>query len=160
LTYMTAWQMLIHRARLRRGETVLINAIGSGVGCAALRIAKAHGAMVIGTASTAAKRKRALGEGADYVLPYSSGLSRAVRRLTGGRGADVVVDSVGASILAASVDAIAIGGRFSSCGATADARVQIDLHVLQEKRTTFFFTVMGSSSDLFDSVRTIEMQKL
>ena len=161
LTFMTAWQMLVHRAKLQPGETVLVHAIGSGVGAACLRIAKAIGAYVIGTTGSAGKKRRALEEGADAVVDYSAAsIRRVVRKITSDRGVDVIADSVGGRVFLISTSVLSIGGRLTSCGATDDARVQLDLHKLQERRGTYFFTVMGSSSDLFEAMRMLRERQI
>jgi len=96
--YLTAYHMLFARAALRPGETVLIMAAGSGVGGAAMALAKWAGARVIATASTAAKRQRAIVGGADHAIDYTvAGWDGEVRRLTGGRGVDCVIDHTGSA---------------------------------------------------------------
>lgn len=161
LTYMTAWQMLVTKAKLRAGETVLINAVGSGVGTAALQIATMAGARVVVTASSRAKIDKAIELGAAGGIVYTEDtFGPAVLGMTGGRGVDVVIDSVGSSTFEHSVDCLAVGGRMASCGATAGASVEIDLHTLQGKRATFYFTVMGTRSDLLQAAELVERHHL
>src|SRR6185436_5066062 len=107
----TAWRMLVTRARVRPGEDVLVWAAGSGVGSAAVQLAKAFGARVIATAGTDAKLEQARGLGADDVVAE-------VKRLTGKKGADVVVEHVGAATWERSILSLARGGRLVTCGAT------------------------------------------
>ncbi len=97
IAFITAWQMLVDRARIRQGETVLVLAAGSGVGTAAIQIAKLYGARVIATASTDAKLAAARALGADETINHATAdIVAEVKRLTGRRGADIVVEHVGA----------------------------------------------------------------
>jgi NADPH:quinone reductase-like Zn-dependent oxidoreductase len=128
IVFLTAWYMLVDRARVRVGETVLVLAAGSGVGVAAIQIAKLHGAHVIGVASTDEKIERARALGADEGINYSRGdLPREVKQLTGGRGADVVFEHTGAATFPASIRAAARGGRIVTCGATAGYEPTVNL---------------------------------
>ena len=160
LVTMTAWDMIVSRAELQPGEWVLVQAAGSGVGSAAIQLAKALGARVIATASTEAKLQKARELGADHVIDYSDGFAGEVAEITEGHGADVVVESVGSRVFEESIDALAMGGRLTSCGATEDARVSIDLHLIQGKRASFHFVVMGSRGDLREALRVIETHRL
>ena len=109
--YLTAYHMLFSRAHLRAGETVLVTAAGSGVGGAAIALARFAGARVIATASTEAKRERALAAGVDHAVDYTqAGWGEEVRRLTGGRGVDLVVDHVGAAAVPEALTALANKG--------------------------------------------------
>ena len=106
--FMTAWQMLVERAAIRQGETVLVIAGGSGVGSAAIQIAKLWGARVIATASTDAKLAAARALGADDTINHATAdIVAEVKRLTGRRGADIVVEHVGAATFEKSVVACA-----------------------------------------------------
>ena len=158
LVFLTAWQMVVEKARLRQGETVLIHAAGSGVSTAAIQIAKLLGARVIATTGAAAKVERARRLGADDVI--DSGVDDfvvEVKRLTGKRGADVVVDHVGGDTLARSVLATARGGRIVTCGATAGFHPQIDLRHVFFRQIAILGSTMGSKGLLFgilERVRT------
>lgn len=160
LVNMTAWDMIVSCAGVQAGEWVLVQAAGSGVGSAAIQLAKALGARVIATASTEAKLQKAKELGADHVIDYTDGFAPQVMEITEGHGADVVVESVGSSVFVESMDALASGGRLTSCGATADARVAVDLHLIQGKRASFHFVVMGSRGDLRHALRVIETHHL
>lgn len=128
VTYMTAWHMLVDRAGLRPGESVLIWAAGSGVGMAAVQIARLLCARVLVTASTEVKRERLRAAGVEVVLdPADPALVDQVRAHTGGAGADVVFEHTGAATFAASVRAAARGGRIVTCGATSGHRAELDL---------------------------------
>lgn len=119
LVFLTAWHMLFYRAHLQPAEEVLVIAAGSGVGSAAIQIAKATGARVIATAGSQPKLAKANTLGADEVLLHEGEFAREVKRLTNGRGVDVVFEHVGAATWDQSVYSLAVGGRLVTCGATA-----------------------------------------
>lgn len=154
LAYMTAWHMLVSKGRLRPGETVLVNAAASGVGSAAVQIASGIGGRVIATASTPEKLQKAREMGATDVIQYGAKLMwpEEVLRLTGGRGVDIVVNSVGSDVFEQSLRATAIGARVVNCGATAGEDVSVDLHAVRARRLELYFSVMGSRSDLCESL--------
>lgn len=147
LTFLTSWGMLVTKAKIQPGEWVLIHAIGSGVGIAALQICKLFGARVIGTASTEEKRNRALELGADHVLPYE-GFAKEARAITGKRGVDVVVDHVGPDTFNGSVAALRKGGRLVTCGGTSGHEITIDVRHLFFKSLSFLGNTMGTLDDL------------
>ncbi len=150
LVFLTAWEMVVEKARVRQGETVLVHAAGSGVSSAAIQIAKLLGARVIATTSAAAKVERARAIGADEVIDSGAhDFVAEVRRLTGKRGADVVIDHVGGDILAKSVVAAAQGGRVVTCGATAGFHPQIDLRHVFFRQIAILGSTMGSKGLLF-----------
>jgi NADPH:quinone reductase-like Zn-dependent oxidoreductase len=132
VAYLTAWRMLMTRAKLRPGETALIHGIGGGVALAALQLAKLAGARVIVTSSSDDKLVRAEDLGADEIVNYRTekDVAGAVKRLTGGRGVDVVIDTVGAPTLAIGMAAARKGGRIVNCGATGGADAQINMQDL------------------------------
>ncbi len=148
LTFLTAWHMLIARAGLRAGETVLVLAGGSGVGQAAIQLARHFGARVFATAAPAkAERTRALG--ADEVFDhYDTDFAREVRRATGGHGADVVIEHVGQATWERSVRALANGGRLVTCGATSGAAGTLNLQHLFARQLSILGSYMGAFSDL------------
>jgi len=128
LAGLTAWHMLITRARLQPGEDVLVLGGASGVGSIAIQLARACGARVIATASEGTKAERAMALGAEAIVDARRpGWSRQVRDATGGRGVDVVVEHVGAATWAESVKALATGGRLVTCGATTGASAELDI---------------------------------
>lgn len=128
LVFQTAWRMLVTRAGLQPGESVLVLGASGGVGHAAVQIAAHAGAEVIATGSTEAKLEHARELGADHVLDYESeDLSSAVRDLTDRRGVDVVVDHVGAATWEDSLASLAKGGRLVTCGATTGASPETDI---------------------------------
>lgn len=128
LAFGTAWHMLLTRGRLAAGETVLVNAAGSGIGSAALQIAKLVGAWVIASAGSDAKLERARALGADHVVNYrTSDLATAVLDLTAGRGVDLIFEHVGGELFGQALRCVAIDGRIAICGAHAGETVPLDL---------------------------------
>ncbi len=129
VAFKTAWRMLVVKARVQPGETVLIHAIGSGVGSAALQIAKFFGCHVIATAGSDWKLERAATEGAQEGLSYTDNemWPDLVLAFTAERGVDVVIDSVGESLWEGSFRSLARQGRFVTCGVTSGHRVSLHL---------------------------------
>ena len=155
LAFLTAWQMLFTKARLKPGETVLVLAAGSSVGQAALQLAKAFHAKVIATAGTDAKVERAKVMGADEsVNHYQGDLVSTVRRLTANRGVDVVVEHVGQATWEKSVRCLARGGRVVTCGATTGYQTTLDLRHLFARQLSLLGSYMGGKGDL---LRATEM---
>jgi NADPH:quinone reductase-like Zn-dependent oxidoreductase len=151
ISFITAWQMLVDKAALRSGETVLVLAAGSGVGVAAIQIAKLFGARVIATASTDEKLRRARALGADDTINHRTAeLVAEVKRLTGRRGADVVVEHVGAATFPKSVVACARGGRIVTCGATDGWEPPLNLRHLFWRQLSIFGSTLASKARLFD----------
>ena len=140
--------MLVTRADVRPGEWVLVWGAGSGVGTAALQIAKALGAHVLATSSSRRKLARARELGADEVVDHAEGdVVTAVREATGGRGADVVVEHVGEATWARSLAASAPGARIVVCGATTGANPPAALHRVWWKQLNVLGSTMGSPAD-------------
>lgn len=149
LTFLTAWHMLLTRARLQRGEDVLVLAAGSGVGQAAVQIAALFGARVFATAGSDEKLERARVLGASAVIHHhKQDIADEVRRLTNKRGVDVVIEHVGEATWLKSVRAMARGGRLVTCGATTGYNGSIDLRVLFAKQLTLMGSYMGSKGEL------------
>ncbi len=161
LTFLTAWTMLVRRAELRAGETVLIHAAGSGVGSAGVQIAKLLGARVIATASTDEKLAKAKALGADDVINYAThDFFEEVKRLTNKKLVDVVFEHTGASTWAKSVACLPYGGRLVTCGATGGHDVALDLRVLFYKRLSLLGSTMGSKGDLFRVLQLVDEGRL
>ena len=161
LTYLTAWTMLLRRAQLRAGETVLIHAAGSGVGCAAIQIAKLLGATVIATASTDDKLERARSLGADQTINYATtDFLKEVKMLTQRKLVDVVFEHLGASTFEKSIACLKNGGRLVTCGATTGHEIKLDLRVLFYKQLSLLGSTMGSKGDLFRIVELARQGKL
>ncbi|MEA2237816.1 MAG: hypothetical protein QOC81_2540 [Thermoanaerobaculia bacterium] len=161
LDMLTAWHMLIARAQLRLGESVLVHAGGSGVGSAAIQIAKLFGATVYTTAGTAEKASRALALGADAAIVYTEvDFLDEVRRLTGKRGVDVVFEHVGGDTFERSLRALARGGRLVTCGATTRAEVNVNLRLVFFKLLSILGSTMGSLAELHEIVKLVEQGRL
>lgn len=149
LVFLTAWQMLVDKARVQPGETVLVHGAGGGVGSAAIQIARLHGARVIATTSSEHKAELARSLGADEVILYTRGeLLQEVRRLTEKRGVDVVIDHVGAAVWDASIKSLAKGGRLVTCGATTGYEAATDLRYVFYKQLSILGSTMGRKGDL------------
>ena len=149
LAFLTAWHMLVTRARVRPGEDVLVIGAGSGVGSAAVQIARLHGARVIATAGNAAKLERARALGAQDAIDHSTeDVAARARALTGRKGVDVVVEHVGGHVFEAAVAALARDGRLVTCGDTIGSRATLDLNLLFGRHLTLLGSWMGRRSDL------------
>ena len=160
LAHLTAWRMLINRGGLRPGETVLIHGIGGGVSMACLQLAKLVGARVIATSRSEDKLRRAVDLGADEVLPADDQVARGVRGLTGKRGADVVVDSVGEATWMQSLKAATKGGRIVTCGATSGPNPTEEIRLIFWNQLSVIGSTMGSRGDWRRLVAAVEMHKL
>ena len=149
LPFLTAWQMVVRKARVAPGDTVLVQGAGSGIGVAAIQIAKLYGARVIATAGSDDKVVRARELGADVAVNYRSGdFVATCRAETGKRGVDAVIEHVGGEVFAASLKAVRAGGRIVTCGATAGFHPQIDLRHIFFRQVEVLGSTMGSKADL------------
>ena len=152
LVFETAYRMLVTRAALRDGETVFVWGIGGGVATAALAIAKALGARVIVTSSSDEKLHRARELGADETVNHArDDVKAAVKELTGGRGADVVVEHVGEATWRTTLEIAAQGGRIAVCGATSGPNPPAALHRVWWKQLSILGSSMGTTDD-FEAV--------
>jgi NADPH:quinone reductase-like Zn-dependent oxidoreductase len=148
LVFLTAWRMVVGKARVRPGETVLILGIGGGVALAALQIAKHAGARVFVTSSSQEKLDRARAMGADVLINYqATDFSKEVWRITEKRGVDVVIEDVGAATWAGSIRALAKGGRLVTCGATSGPKPDEDIRRIFQKQVTIYGSTMGTRHD-------------
>lgn len=161
LTFLTAWHMVVSRARTQAGETVLVNAAGSGVGVAAIQIARLQGARVIASAGSDAKLKLARELGADETINYTTlDLAEEARRLTGGRGVDVVVEHIGDKIFEASILALAVNGRLVTCGATAGNRATLHITRFFLSNQSILGSSLGTKADLLEAMRFVKSGEL
>jgi len=145
LASLTAWRMVVSKAQVREGESVLIWGIGGGVALAALQIAKARGARVWVTSGSDDKLARAAELGADELLNHGRvDVGREVRARTGKRGVDVVIDSVGEKTWAQSLGALGKRGRLVTCGGTSGPTVQTDVRRLFWNQWTIMGSTMGN----------------
>ena len=152
LAFLTAWQMLLTRARMKAGDTVLVLAAGSGVGQAAIQIARLFHGRVIATAGGEAKVARAREIGADEVIDhYGEDVVKRVRELTANRGVDIVVEHVGAATWDKSLRCLARGGRVVTCGATTGHQSSLDLRHLFARQLSILGSYMGAKSELLQA---------
>lgn len=149
LAFLTAWHMLITKAGLTERDTVLVLAAGSGVGQAAVQIAKAFGARVIATAGGDDKLTKARALGADEVVDhYRDDLVGHVRKWTDRKGVDIVIEHVGAATWERSVRCLARGGRVVTCGATTGHDASLDLRHLFARQLSLIGSYMGTKAEL------------
>src|SRR4051812_33908414 len=161
LATLTAWRMLVSRAEVQAGDTVLIWGIGGGVALAALQVALLVGARVIVTSGADAKLEVARKLGAESLLNYRHcDVATEVRRLTNGRGADVVIDSVGEQSWKASLRSLRRGGRLVVCGATSGPHVSLDLRRLFWHQWSLLGSTLGSQGEYAEIVRLAGEGKL
>jgi NADPH:quinone reductase-like Zn-dependent oxidoreductase len=149
MTFLSAWHMLVTKAALRPGETVLILAGGSGLGQAGVQVALAQGARVIVTAGSAEKLARARELGAHEVIDhYEQDIAKEVRRFTDRRGVDVVFEHVGQATWEPSMKSLRRGGRLVTCGATTGPSVSMDIRHLFSRQISLIGSYMGSKGEL------------
>lgn len=161
LAYTTAWRMLITRADLKPGEVVLIHGIGGGVALAALQLAKMTGAVVIVTSSSDEKLSRAKQIGADHIINYKiNDVASAVRDISGGRGVDVVLDTVGAATWPIDFTCVRRGGKIVICGVTSGPKAETNLQALYWNQLTIMGSTMGSDGDFSSMLSAVSVAKL
>jgi NADPH:quinone reductase len=147
--FITAHDALFTRAGLRSGETMLVHAVGSGVGTAAAQLARAAGAKAFGTSRTADKLERAKAYGLSDAVVVNDDLQVVVQRAqewTNGRGVNVIIDLVGAKYLEANLKALAKKGRLVLVGTTASSQATLDFSMVMGKRLTIIGTVLRTRS--------------
>jgi NADPH:quinone reductase-like Zn-dependent oxidoreductase len=164
IPFLTAWTMLTRKAEVRPGETVLIQAGGSGVSVAAIQIAKLLGATVITTVGSDEKVSKAKDLGADYVIQYKKTPFREeVKKILsslGKKGCEIVLDHIGADTFQESLKCLSWGGRFVTCGATSGGTVNLDLKAVFFKNLSILGSTMGSKSDFIRIVELVAQGKL
>ena len=161
LVALTAWQMLDTRAKLRAGETVLVQSAGSGVGSIGIQIAKLFGAHVIATAGSDEKLAMARSLGADETINYKAhNVIDEVKRITGKKGVDVVFESSGGDIFEKSIFVMAKGGRLVTCGSTSNFRVTVDLRYLFSRQLSLLGSYMGTRRELILALQAFEAGKI
>ena len=149
LVFLTAWHMLVTRAKLQEGQTVLVHAAGSGVGHAAVQIAKYCRAKVIATVGHESKVPKAKALGAGHVIQYKKeDVLKRVKALTDGRGVDVVVEHIGPEVWETSIKALAKNGRLVTCGATSGPQAGLDLRYLFSRQLSVLGAMMGTRREL------------
>ncbi len=161
LATLTAWRMLMTRARVRPGEAVLIWGVGGGVSSVALKIAKLAGAFVVVTSSSDAKLERAAALGADGVVNHArEDVVKAVRRIVGRRGVDVVVDNVGEATWERSLRLLDRGARVVTCGATTGHDLLVDARRFFWNQWDILGSTMGTAEEYREIVRLLGQGKL
>ena len=161
LVFLTAWHMLFARADLQPGEDVLVLAASSGVGTAAVQIAKMFHCRVIATAGGEAKLAKTRQLGADYVIDhYEQDISAEVKRITEKRGVDLVFEHVGAATWPKSLESLTAGGRLVTCGATTGFDVKLDLRFLFSRQQSILGSYMGTMGELHRVLKFVFQGKL
>src|SRR6202167_4415109 len=151
LVFLTAWHMLVGRAGIRLGQTVLVLGASSGVGIAAIQIAKLFHCRVIATAGNEAKLAKGRELGADYgINHYQQKISEEVRKITNKAGVDIVVEHVGTATWEESMKSLKAGGTIVTCGATTGFDAKFDLRFLFARQLSFLGSYMGTMGDLYD----------
>ena len=157
LTFVTAWNMLHSRAQVQPNDNVVIFGASSGVGTAGIQIARLAGARVFAVAGSDEKLRRAEELGADVLLNYrTQDVAKEVRSRTGGKGADIVFEHVGAAIWLTALRCLRKNGRLVTCGATTGHKVEIDLRFFYIQQHSIVGAHMGSRHDLNRCLRLIE----
>ncbi len=161
IAYVTAWHMLVEKAKLKAGQTILIHAAGSGVSVACIQIAKKIGAQVIVTSTSDEKLQRAKALKADRFINISKDSFREqIKLLTSKRGVDVVIDHVGEPTLIDSIRSLRRGGRLVSCGATAGSNINIDWKIIFFKNLELLGSTYGTVQNFNDVMKAFNELRL
>jgi NADPH:quinone reductase-like Zn-dependent oxidoreductase len=161
LVFMTAWHMLVTRAGVSPGEHVLVLGAGSGVGSAAIQVAKLCGARVIATAGSEEKLKLAKTLGADDLINHNEqDITAEARRITEKRGVDIVFEHVGSATWEKSIRSLAVGGRLVTCGATTGYTGQTDIRYLYSRQLSILGTYMASKAELLKVIELVKQRRL
>ena len=150
LVFLTAWEMLVHKGKLKPGETVLVWGGGSGVGSAAIQLVKFLGGRPIAVVGNQMKAVKCWELGAEHVIVRDTeNVAKKVKDLTQKRGVDLVFEHTGAATWETSVSAVSRGGRIVTCGATTGREITLDLRTLFAKQLTFLGSYMGRREHLW-----------
>ena len=161
LVFQTAWHMLLARAELKPAEDVLVLGAGSGIGSAAIQVAKLFGARVIATAGSDAKLQKARELGADHLINHKTQRIRdEVRRVTNKRGVDVVFEHVGTATWDDSLASLALCGRLVTCGATTGYDAKVDIRFLFVRQLSLLGSYMGVKSELQPIMKLVAAGRL
>ncbi|MHC4519334.1 MAG: zinc-binding dehydrogenase [Planctomycetota bacterium] len=161
LACVTAYRMLITRAQGKAGESVLIHGIGGGAALYTLQLAKLAGMNVIVTSSSDDKLARAVNLGAGHAINYArEDVAERVKDITGGRGVDIAVDSVGAATWPVDFGAVRKGGRIVLCGVTTGPVAETNLQAIYWNQLTILGSTMGSAEDFRNMIRTVAVSEL
>jgi NADPH:quinone reductase-like Zn-dependent oxidoreductase len=154
LVFLTAWHMLVTLAKIQPGETVLIHGAGSGVGSAAIQIAKLIGTHVITTAGANDKLQKAKELGADELINYrEKDFTDEVKLLTDKKGVDAVFEHIGGEVLEKSITVLAKGGRLVTCGATTEFVAKMDIRYIYSRHQTIYGSWMGGKQELIEVMK-------
>jgi len=161
LVFLTAWHMLVGRAKLSPGEDCLVIGGGSGVGSAAIQVARLLGARVIATAAGPAKLERLRALGAHEVIDHAADdVPARVRDLTAKKGVEVVFEHVGGTVFEQALGTLARNGRLVTCGATIGSKVTLDINALFGKHLSLLGSWMGRPAELIEVLRFIRDGRL
>ena len=161
LVFLTAWHMLVVRAKLKAGEDTLIHSAGSGVGSAAIQIANLLGARVIATVGVDEKIAKAKKLGADYVINYrEQDFADVASVLTGKRGVDVIVDHIGMDTWEKNIKSLAKGGRLVACGVTSGHKVSVDMRHIFFNTLSILGSTMGSEGEVLEIMKLVRRNLL
>jgi NADPH:quinone reductase-like Zn-dependent oxidoreductase len=161
LVFLTAWHMLVGRAGLRPGQTVLVLGAGSGVGSAAIQICKLFSATVITTAGGDDKLAKAKELGADFTIDhYKQKISDEVKRITEKRGVDIVFEHVGQATFGESQKSLKPGGTIVTCGATTGGDAALNLQFLFARQLSYLGSFMGTQGELLEVLKHVFAGKL
>lgn len=157
LAALTAYHMLVTRAAVKKGETVLVHAAGSGIGGFAIQLAKKLGARVFTTVGSPEKIVPARKLGADEIVLYKTeDFSHEVRKLTKDRGVDVIFEHIGPDTWPKNLSCLARGGRMVTCGATSGPKAEVDIRYLFSKQLSVLGSYMGSLAELKEVLKLAE----
>ncbi len=156
LVFLTAWHMLVGRGQVKPGQVVLVLGAGSGVGSAAIQIAKLWGARVITTAGDEVKLEKGRELGADYTINhYQQKISEEVRKITAKRGVDIVIEHVGAATWDESMKSLRPGGTLVTCGATTGPEAKLELRFLFSRQLSLLGSYMGNMGELHEVLKFV-----
>jgi NADPH:quinone reductase-like Zn-dependent oxidoreductase len=161
-TFMPVWRIVIQQGQLKPWETVLVLSASSGVGTAAIQVAKnVVGARVIATTSNQEKAEKAKQLGADEVIVYTEEtIGEKVKEFTNGQGVNLVVDHVGTEFWEDAYSSLSVGGRYGVCGVTTGYQAQLHLGMLFSKQLTIFGVFMASKQDLREIVSALRRRQI
>ncbi|MBI4547100.1 MAG: zinc-binding dehydrogenase [Ignavibacteriae bacterium] len=161
LVFLTAWHMLVTLAKVQPGETVLAHGAGSGVGSAAIQIAKLFGSRVITTAGSDEKLSKAKELGADELINYKiKDFVEEVKRMTDKRGVDIVFEHIGGEVLEKSLTIMTKDGRLVTCGATTEYLCKVDIRYVYSRHLSLFGSFMGTKRELMEVLKFLAIGKL
>ena len=161
LVFLTAWNMLTTKGKIKMGETILIYGAGSGVGSAAIQIAKMHGLNVISTVGNNEKIQKAKDLGADEIINHNTdNLREKIKEFTNKQGVDIVFDHIGEKTWENSIKCLKVGGRMVTCGATTGPQGITDIRYIYSKQLSILGSYMASKNELIEVLKFVQLNKL